>query len=153
MAAQNVQPVVRHVTPGAVYALIGAAIAGIWISVILATIYAPDMITGSSHEHMPLVGFTYWIWGLAATGSVMLTAQKGIRARVDALGAWIAMAVGVVGVWIGVMLVAVFGPVFVTGTDPTTLPLAALGIPIVGLFLTWFLCKFIENTFQVDASA
>jgi hypothetical protein len=34
------------------YALPGMAIAAIWLSVVLAAIFSPDMVTGSRHDHM-----------------------------------------------------------------------------------------------------
>lgn len=136
-----------------VYALIGAAVTIIWASIVLAMVFAPDMITGSQHDHLPIVGWTYWIWGLIATGSVVLAAQRGIRAKVSTLSPWIAFSVAVSVVWISVTLAAVFGPVFVTGTDPTTLPLMAMAVPIVGVVLTSLISKFFETAFEPDRSS
>ncbi len=51
-------------------------------------------------------------------------------------------------VWIGVALVSAFAPVMVTGTDPTTIPLAAIGVPIVGSFLTWMICTLVRTAFE-----
>lgn len=134
--------------PGLVYALTGLGVVAIWVSVTLAMIYAPDMITGTQHDHLPIVGWTYWIWGLIATGSVILAAQRGIRAKVSAAAPWLAFAIAVAVVWIGVMLVSIFAPVFVTGTDPTTLPLAAMVVPVVGVILTGLISKFFETAFE-----
>src|SRR5579864_1288114 len=119
-------------TPVTVFALSSVAVAAIWLGVVVASIFAPDMITGTQHDHLPIVGWTYWIWGLVSTGSVLLAAQRGIRAKVVATAPWLAFAVAVAVVWIAVMFVGIFAPVFVTGTDPTTLPLAAIVVPIVG---------------------
>jgi hypothetical protein len=131
------------VAPTVAYALTSLAIAGIWGSIILATVLAPDMISGSQHEHLPLVGFTYWVWGAIATGLVLQAAVENIRLAVTR-SAWLALGLGVSVIWLAVLLVAVFAPVFITGTDPTRLPLAALGAPIAGVVLTSVLCGFIR---------
>lgn len=47
-------------------------------------------------------------------------------------------------------LVSIYAPVFVTGTDPTRIPLAALGIPIVGIFVTWFVCTLVRSAFEPE---
>jgi hypothetical protein len=39
-------------------------------------------------------------------------------------------------------VVSLIGPVFVTGTDPTRIPIAALIAPIAGFLLTRFLAEF-----------
>lgn len=137
-------------TPIAVFALAGLAVVAIWTGVVVASMFAPDMITGSEHDHLPIVGWTYWIWGLVSSGSVLLAAQRGIRARVTALAPWLMFACAVAVVWIAVMFAAIFAPVFVTGTDPTELPLAALAAPIVGTVLTGGIGRFFETAIQPD---
>lgn len=137
-------------TPVMVYALTGLAVLAIWAGVVGASIFAPDMITGTQHDHLPIVGWTYWIWGLVSTASVMLAAQRGVRARVSSLGPWLAFAIAVAVVWTTVMLAGIFAPVFVTGTDPSTLPLAAMVVPIVGAVLTGGISKFFETATEPD---
>jgi hypothetical protein len=138
----------RYSAPASIWALTGITVAAIWVGVVLASIYAPDFVSGSQHEHLALVGGGDWIWGLVATSFVVLAAQKGIRAHAVALTPWIALAVGVAVVWIGVALVSAFAPVWVTGTDPTTIPAAAMGVPILGTFLTWFACTLFRSAFD-----
>jgi len=89
-----------------------------------------------------------WIWGLVATSFVVIAAMKGIRASVASLTLWVTLGVGTAVIWAGVALVSVFAPTMVTGTDPTTLPLAAIGAPIVGCFLTWFICTLVKAGFE-----
>lgn len=128
------------------WALIGVALVSIWACVEVASIYAPDFVSGSQHEHLQLVAGIDWIWGLVATAFVALAAMQGIRSRVVALTPWVGLAVGVAAIWIFVALVSVFAPVWVTGTDPTIIPASALGVPILGVFLTWFVCTFIRSS-------
>ncbi len=130
------------------WALIGLAVASIWASVFVAGAYAPDFVSGSQHEHLKLVGGIDWIWGLVATAFVVLAAMQGIRSRVGALVPWVGLAVGVAAVWIFVALVSVLSPVWLTGTDPTVIPANALGVPILGVFLTWFACTFVKSSFE-----
>ena len=59
------------------YAVAGLAIVSIWVSVVLASVFAPDLVSGSQQEHLPLVGLTAWLWGAIATGIVVLTALEG----------------------------------------------------------------------------
>lgn len=134
--------------PAAAWALAGVAVAAIWAGVALATVYAPDFVSGSQQEHLPLVGWLDWIWGIIATGFVAMAVLRGIRGAVATLGPWIALAVGSAVVWLGVAAVSIMAPVFVTGSDPTRIPLTALGVPILGVFLTWFLSMFVMSAFE-----
>lgn len=46
--------------------------------------------------------------------------------------------------WIGVAIVSIFATPFVTGSDPTSLPLTSLIVSVFGSFITgslWFLIK------------
>jgi hypothetical protein len=134
--------------PWYAYAFTGLAIASIWVSVVLASIYAPDFVSGSQQEHLTLVGWVDWVWGAIATGFVVLAAIQGIRAATTSLAAWTSLGIGVALTWLGVCLVSVFAPVFITGSDPTRIPLAAMGTPILGVFVTWFVCTFVKAAFQ-----
>lgn len=141
------QSATRKSTPVSVWALTGLAALSIWVGVVLASIFAPDFVSGSQHDHLQLAWFD-WIWGLVATSSVVLVATKGIRAATSSLTPWVVLTVGVAVVWIGVALVSAFAPVFVTGTDPTTIPLAAIGAPIMGSFVTGFFCALVRSEFE-----
>jgi hypothetical protein len=88
------------------------------------------MVTGSAHEHLPLAAFTDWIWGAVAIA--YLAFVRGERA--DAT-----LAISVSLLWLAVAITSIAAPVFVTGTDPTTIPLAALIAPTVGAIVTGFL--------------
>ena len=106
------------------------AAAAIWLSAALVAVLAPDMVTGSAHEHLPIAAMTIWIWTLAATGYVLMAARRGSSLE---------LTLGTAAVWLTVLLVAVFAPAMVTGTDPTQIPIAALVAPPVGTLATGFL--------------
>lgn len=135
------------------YGLAGLAIASIWISVILASAMAPDLVSGSQQEHLPLVAFTAWLWGAIATGLVVLTALEGTRSGSFGRSAWVALGAGVSLVWLGVLLLSVLAPVFVTGSDPTRIPLVSMGAGILGVFGTWFVCLFVKASSASQAPA
>jgi len=113
-----------------------AALAGIWTGVAFASIFGPDMVTGSLHEHMPLIAMWAWIWGGFASGLVLMASSKS---RGAVRSQWQLFGGGTAGVWVVAALVMVYAPVMVTGTDPTRLPIAAITVPIIAMVLTAFL--------------
>lgn len=111
---------------------------------------APDLVSGSEQEHLPLVGFTSWIWGLFATGFVLLAATAG---RAMAPNAGLAYAAVVGGAWIVAATLAILGPSFVTGTDPTSIPIAGLVAPIGALVATGYATVLVAATTEADPRA
>jgi Short C-terminal domain len=134
------------------YALTGAAIASIWIAVVLASIFSPDLVSGSQHEHLPVVAFSDWLWGAIATGIVAIAALGGIRSEATDLAPWIVLAAGVAAIWLAVVLVSLFAPELVTGSDPTRVPLAAIGSPVVAVIATAFVCGFVRTAFWGESA-
>lgn len=128
-----------------IYLWSGVAIASIWISVVLASIFAADLVSGTEQDHISLVPAIDWIWGGIATSAVALTALEGARSGGTSKAAWTVLGIGVAAVWLAVLLVSLYAPVMVTGTDPTRLPLAAVGAPIVGMVATKFICNFVKT--------
>jgi hypothetical protein len=54
-------------------------IGGIWIAVLLLSLLAPDLVSGSQQEHLPVAAFTSWFWGGVGT-MVLLWARAGCGA-------------------------------------------------------------------------
>ena len=106
------------------------AVGSVVLSVLLASLWAPDMVTGSNQEHLPLVAFIDWIWGAVAIGYLAFVRTE----RAD-----MGLAVSVALLWLAVAATSIFAPELVTGTDPTRIPIAALVAPIVGTVVTGFL--------------
>jgi hypothetical protein len=98
-------------------------------AVLLSSIFAPDLISGSEQEHLPLASFTDWLWGGVAIGYLSF-ARRGVLDATTGLA--------VVTLWAAVALTSIFAPSFVTGADPTSIPLAALMAPVVGAISTGF---------------
>ena len=151
MAAQPQSVRSKGSLPPVAWASAAVSVAWIWVMITLAGAVAPDFVSGSQHEHLNLVGGGDWIWGLVATAFVVLAVQLGMRLRVVNPEPWIALAIGVSAVWAGVVFVTATSPVMVTGTDPTIIPFAAMGAPILGVFLTWFVCTVVKSAFEQDA--
>lgn len=71
------------------------------IAAVLASLFAPDLVTGRGHEHLPLVALTIWPWAAAAVGYVLMAGRRG-RAR--------GLVLGVVMVWSAVVVLVITVP-------------------------------------------
>jgi hypothetical protein len=130
-------------THGYLYA--GLAVASIWLAVVLTSVFAPALVTGSQHEHLHIAAFFNWLWGAGATGQVVVAYTELNRRNAPiSRTLWLTLALGVSGAWLAVLLVSIFGPAFVTGSDPTILPLAAMISPIAGVIVTAFICRLAQ---------
>jgi hypothetical protein len=65
----------RPVRPRFLYT--GLAVAAIWLASAAASIWTPDMITGSQHEHIPVAAFSFWLYAAIATAFVLMAASVG----------------------------------------------------------------------------
>jgi hypothetical protein len=106
------------------------AVSSVVLSVLLAGIFSPDMVTGSNQEHLPMAGMLDWFWGLVAIGYLAFAR----RVRVDA-----AFGISVAILWLAVALTSIAAPVMVTGSDPTQIPIAVFIAPVVGCLATGFI--------------
>ncbi|HZQ49978.1 MAG TPA: hypothetical protein VFB69_06685 [Candidatus Dormibacteraeota bacterium] len=112
-----------------------ASLAAIWVAATIAAVYSPDLVTGSNQEHLQLAMFLAWPLAAVATGMVLLAA--GVTRRdAEAAGPWAVYAVLNALAWGGAALAGVFVAPMVTGTDPTTIPLAAVLGPIFAVLVT-----------------
>jgi hypothetical protein len=110
-------------------------IGGIWVAVLLLSLLAPDMVTGSQQEHLPIAAFTTWFWGAAGT-LVFLWAMGRLRGRAVWQPIWVGLSVATLGIWAVATILGITLPVMVTGTDPTRIPFAAIFVPIAAAGLT-----------------
>jgi hypothetical protein len=110
-------------------------IGGIWIAVLLISLLAPDLVSGSEQQHLPVAAFTAWIWGVIGT-LVLLWAMGRLRGRARRQPIWIGLPVATLGIWAVATILAITLPVMVTGTDPTRIPFAALFAPAAAAMLT-----------------
>jgi hypothetical protein len=138
----NVQEVVQppiaaaQPRPGAPWwrAALGApstAVTVIWLTTGLVSAFAPDMVTGSQQDHLPIAALSVWLWASLATAYTLMGASRTDSA--------IGLVVGISAVWTSVLIAAIGAPVMVTGTDPARIPMAVLVAPVVGAITTGFL--------------
>jgi hypothetical protein len=116
----------------------------IWAASGLMAIGAPDLVSGSQQEHLPLALITVWLWAGAATAYALMTPSRGSLAR------W---TLAVAGLWAATALVAIAAPVMVTGSDPTRIPLAVIIAPPVAAVLTGMLSLHQANLSETLPSA
>jgi hypothetical protein len=109
------------------YVLVGV----IWAVAAVLSVFAPDLVSGSEQEHIPIAVLTVWLWAVVATTFVLMTPRAQVAAG------W-AIAVGLV--WMAVMVIGLAAPQLVTGTDPTSIPLGAMVAPPVGSLVTGLIC-------------
>ncbi len=134
-----------HTTGGRLVGLApGIAVASIWVPTLLLSVFAPDMVTGSQQEHLPLGGLIAWVWAAAATGYVLMATHA--REESDEPSRWLGFELSVLTIWTVVALAGIFAPELVTGTDPTRIPLAALVAPIAGLVATGFVALHVTTS-------
>ena len=118
-----------------------SALLGVWVAVLAISLFAPDMVSGSEQQHLPLAAFGTWIWGAIASRNVVST-----LVRIDDEGGALdqlrgQLVVFVAAVWTVAALVAIFGPEMITGSDPTRLPIAALLSPVAATVITTGACE------------
>lgn len=111
-----------------------AGIAGIWVAVALISVLAPDMVTGSEQQHMPIAAATACLWGLIATVA-FLRAMTRLRGDAKRQQVWIGLAGATLVVWLLATILSVTLPVFVTGNDPTRIPIGAMVAPLAAAVL------------------
>jgi hypothetical protein len=121
----------------------GVTVGAIWVSTLLFSLFAPDLVSGAQQEHLPLAGLVGWPWAAAATGYVLMAARS--RSRLDDPTRWLGFELSVAVIWAVVALAGIFAPVFVTGSDPTRIPLAALVAPVAGMVATGFAALYVTT--------
>jgi hypothetical protein len=106
-------------------------VALVWFAAAALSVFAPDMITGSEQEHLPIAVLTVWLWAVIATAFVLMTPRS------EATLAW-AVTIGLV--WAAIVVIGLAAPGLVTGTDPTQIPFGVLIAPPVGSLVTGLIC-------------
>ena len=123
------------------------AVVSIWLAVLLTSLFAPDLIHGSEQEHLKLAAWLNWLWGTIATVSVLrMLRHEGAKAADRST--WIALGLGSGVIWLTVVLVSLLVPDVHTGSDPTSIPVAAIISPIVAMVFTRYLAEFLFEGFD-----
>ena len=118
-------------------------IGSIWLAVALVSIFAPDMVSGSQQEHIPLAAFLTWISGAVATRAMLNEVVRRRELRAEDRYVWMGIALATAAIWVAVTLVSILAPEVITGTDPTRIPLAAILAPIGGAIATGVASQYV----------
>jgi len=110
-------------------------IGGIWVAVLLISLFSPDLVSGSEQEHLPVAAITAWFWGGVGT-LVLLLAIGRLRGRASWRPIWVGLSVATLVIWTVATILAITLPVIETGTDPTRIPVAAIVAPVAAAMLT-----------------
>jgi hypothetical protein len=121
-------------------------ISGIWVAVLLISLFSPDLVSGSEQEHLPVAAITAWFWGGVGT-VVLLLAMARLRGRASWQPIWVGLSVATLGIWTVATILAITLPVIETGTDPTRVPVSALVAPVAAAMLT-ALAGTVANVFR-----
>jgi hypothetical protein len=124
---------------------------GIWVAVVVISVFAPDLVSGSEQEHLPLAALTTWFWGSVGT-LVLLWAMSRLRGSAMGRPVWIGLSVVTLALWAAATILAITLPVFETGTDPTQIPVGAMLAPVAAALLT-ALAGLISTVFAQGAVA
>ena len=114
-----------------------AGLVGIWLAVVVVSLFAPHMVSGSEQERLPIAAFTTWLWGVLGT-AIYIWGMGRLRRSNELREAWIGLTAATLVIWGAATIVAIAAPEFVTGSDPTRIPLAAFLAPIGAAVLTGF---------------
>jgi hypothetical protein len=121
-------------------------IGGIWVAVLLLSLLAPDLVSGSQQDHLPVAAFTAWFWGGVGT-LVFLWVMGRLRGSARWQPIWIGLSVVTLGIWAVAAILGITLPVMETGTDPTRIPFAAIFAPVAAAMLT-ALAGAVANVFR-----
>jgi hypothetical protein len=121
-------------------------IGGIWVAVLALSLLAPDLVSGSEQEHLPVAAFSTWFWGGVGT-LVFLLVMGRLRGNATWQPIWIGFSVVTLVIWAVAIILGITLPVAETGTDPTRIPIAALVAPVAAAMLT-ALAGAVANVFR-----
>ena len=102
------------------------------------------MITGTEHERLAIAAVIDWFPAAIASGLVLMAFSRRTRGSSPSL--WLGFLIAIGSIWAAVALVSIFSPALVTGSDPTTVPIAVFIAPIGGVIATAFASVFVAGT-------
>jgi hypothetical protein len=126
------------------YVFAGLTVACIWLATAAASIWSPVMITGIEHERLAIAAVIDWFPAAIASGLVLMAFSRRTRGASRSL--WLGFLIAIGSIWAAVAAVSIFSPALVTGSDPTTVPIAVFAAPIGGVIATAFASVFVAGT-------
>ena len=126
------------------YRFAAMAVGAIWGALAAASIWSPDLISGTDRTYVPIAAFTDWFYAVIATGLVLLAFSR--RTADLPRSSWAAFTLLIAGIWLVVAIASIWTPDLVSGTDGTRVPIAALVGPIAGVLATAFASVFVAGS-------
>jgi uncharacterized membrane protein YhaH (DUF805 family) len=111
-------------------------VSSIWVALAAASIWSPDLISGTDDTHVPIAAFTDWFYAVIATGLVLMAFSR--RTPDVGRSSWAAFTVAISVIWLVVAITSVWSPHLISGAEDTHVPIAALVSPIAGVLATAF---------------
>ena len=125
------------------YLFAGIAVASVWLAIVAASVWSPDL-SGTNQERVPLAAILDWFYAALATGLVLMA--FGRRSPGASRSLWLGFTIAIGGIWFVVAIASILAPSIETGTDPTTIPIAALASPLAGVIATAFVSVFVAGS-------
>jgi hypothetical protein len=126
------------------YLFAGIAVASVWLAIAAASIWSPDLISGTNQERVPLAAILDWFYAALATGLVLMA--FGRRSPGASRSLWLGFTISIAGIWFVVAIASILAPSIETGTDHTTVPIAALASPLAGVIASAFVSVFVARS-------
>ena len=119
-------------------------IAVIWITVVIASLQAPELQFGDEPRVFNVAAMLDWFWGLLGTVFVMRSTvfRRPHEAGYGQDEAWGFVLLSVGGIWLAAMLVSLMAPTVTIGDD-IFIPAGTIIAPIVAAALTPYACEFL----------
>lgn len=128
---------------GSKYRFAALAVGGIWGALAAASIWSPELISGTDETRVPIAAFTDWFYALIATGLVLLAFSR--RTPDLPRSSWAAFTLLISGIWLIVAITSILTPDLIAD-DATRVPIAALVGPIAGVLATAFASVFVAGS-------
>ena len=140
----------QRAAEGSRYWFAAVAVCSIWLALAAASIWSPDLVSGTEQDHVPIAAFTDWFYAVIATGLVFLAFSR--RTRDLGRSSWEAFTFAISAIWLVVAAISIWTPELVSGADQTHVPIAALVSPIAGVLATAFASVFVAGSPGEDVS-
>jgi hypothetical protein len=132
------------------YRFAALTVCSIWAALAAASIWSPELVSGTDQTHVPIAAFSDWFYAVIATGLVLMA--FGRRTLDVGRSSWAFFALAISAIWFVVAVVSIWTPDLVSGTDPTRVPIGALVSPIAGVLATAFASVFVAGSGGTAAS-
>ena len=112
----------------------------IWLGVLIACIFGKPLISGSQQEVLRIGLVTLILGGLFATKNVF---ENFKIAKENNFNNYKVVIISSIVIWLIVIIGSIFAPSFITGSDPTSLPLFIIFGPFLGSYFIKLSAQFI----------